>query len=101
MRVSAGYLNLSTSLWELGEDGKDAHQLLKGWRDPPYECCGAWTADGKYFVFETYRLDGLNNIRRIDDAMTGLSAGVAPDGSLLLTRDIGTQEIYALNVKWP
>jgi len=27
--------------------------------------------------------------------------GVAPDGSPVLTRDIGTHEIYALNVKWP
>jgi len=26
---------------------------------------------------------------------------VAPDGSPVLTRDIGTQEIYALTVKWP
>jgi hypothetical protein len=27
--------------------------------------------------------------------------GVAPDGSPVLTRDTGTQEIYALSVKWP
>ena len=26
---------------------------------------------------------------------------VAPDGSPVFTRDIGTQEIYALTVKWP
>jgi hypothetical protein len=26
---------------------------------------------------------------------------VDPDGSPVFTRDIGTQEIYALNVKWP
>jgi hypothetical protein len=26
---------------------------------------------------------------------------VAPDGSPLLTRETGTQEIYALNVRWP
>jgi hypothetical protein len=26
---------------------------------------------------------------------------VAPDGSPVFTRDVGTQEIYALNVKWP
>ena len=26
---------------------------------------------------------------------------VAPDGSAVFTRDIGTQEIYALTVKWP
>jgi hypothetical protein len=27
--------------------------------------------------------------------------GVAADGSPVFTRDIGTQEIYALSVKWP
>jgi len=26
---------------------------------------------------------------------------VAPDGSPVFTRDIGTQEIYTLTVKWP
>ena len=28
-------------------------------------------------------------------------ASVAPDGSPVLTRNAGTQEIYALTVKWP
>jgi len=47
-------------------------------------------------------ITGLKNIRRLDDTSAGgYWAGVAPDGSLLLARDIGTQEIYALNVKWP
>jgi hypothetical protein len=27
--------------------------------------------------------------------------GAAPDGSPVLSRDMGTQEIYALNVRWP
>jgi hypothetical protein len=27
--------------------------------------------------------------------------GLAPDGSILALRDIGTQEIYTLDVKWP
>ncbi len=26
---------------------------------------------------------------------------VAPDGSPVFTRDIGSQEIYGLNVRWP
>ena len=26
---------------------------------------------------------------------------VAPDGSPIITRDVGTQEIYALTIKWP
>jgi Tol biopolymer transport system component len=45
----------------------------------------------------------LKGVRRVlDQAAWGHSwVGVAPDGSVLLTRDIGTQEIYALNMKWP
>jgi serine/threonine protein kinase len=44
----------------------------------------------------------LKGFRRASDpvAFGGTWVGVAPDGSLLLTRDIGTQEIYALNMNW-
>ncbi len=42
---------LSRSLWEISSDGTNAHRLFAGWHDPPEECCGKWTADGKYFVF--------------------------------------------------
>ena len=31
----------------------------------------------------------------------GSQIGVAPDGSAVFSRDIGSQEIYALIVKWP
>jgi Tol biopolymer transport system component/predicted Ser/Thr protein kinase len=41
------------SLWEAGSDGSAPHPLLKGWNNPPSECCGNWTADGKYFVFQS------------------------------------------------
>jgi Tol biopolymer transport system component len=37
-----------TSLWEAGIDGKRAYPLLPGWA----ACCGNWTPDGKYFVFQ-------------------------------------------------
>jgi hypothetical protein len=43
----------------------------------------------------------LKNIRTAVDVYMGTDLDVAPDGSVLLTRDIGVQEIYALNVKWP
>ena len=48
-------------------------------------------------------LTPLTGLRRIADPEIGGSSwiGVAPDGSALFTRDIGTQEIYALAVKWP
>ena len=55
-------------------------------------------ADGKIEV-----LASLKGLRRVSDSSNGGASwvGVSPDGSLLLTRDTGTQEVYALNVKWP
>ena len=38
---------------EVDVDGNHLHQLLAGWKDPPDECCGKWTADGEYFVFQS------------------------------------------------
>jgi serine/threonine protein kinase/Tol biopolymer transport system component len=40
-------------MWEVGADGKNPHRLLEGWHSPPDECCGKWTPDGKYFVFQS------------------------------------------------
>jgi len=47
--------DLSFSLWEAGIDGTGLHQLLKGWNASPSECCGKWTKDGRYFVFQSLR----------------------------------------------
>jgi serine/threonine protein kinase len=44
---------------------------------------------------------GLKDLRRVDAPFVTTYLSVAPDGSMLFTRDIGTQEIYALTVKWP
>ena len=42
----------SRSLWEVNADGSRLHQLLTGWHTSSSECCGNWTQDGRYFVFE-------------------------------------------------
>ncbi|HLH07460.1 MAG TPA: hypothetical protein VKW78_09495 [Terriglobales bacterium] len=39
--------------WEVSVDGTDLHQLFPGWHDPQDECCGKWTADGRFFVFQS------------------------------------------------
>jgi eukaryotic-like serine/threonine-protein kinase len=39
------------SLWEVNVDGTNAHSLLPGWHNPPSECCGRWTSDGRYYMF--------------------------------------------------
>jgi Tol biopolymer transport system component len=43
----------------------------------------------------------LKDLRRVGAPYVNASLNVAPDGSLLFTRDIGTQEIYSLTVNWP
>jgi serine/threonine protein kinase len=52
LRFSRTNLNRSTSsIWEVSADGTGLHPTLSSWHNPSDECCGSWTADGKYFVF--------------------------------------------------
>ena len=43
----------ANSIWEIRIDGSDLHPVLPGWHNPPQECCGIWTPDGRYFVFRS------------------------------------------------
>jgi len=45
--------NRSTAIWEVGRDGNGLRPLLPGWNSVPHECCGSWTPDGRYFVFQS------------------------------------------------
>ena len=54
-------INNTSALWEANTDGTGMHALLPSWRNPPQECCGSWTPDGKYYVFQAVR-DGTRNI---------------------------------------
>ena len=47
------YKTSAHSLWEVSVEGTNLHPLFSGWHNPPDECCGKWTADGKYFVFQS------------------------------------------------
>ena len=49
---SAGGLGQQLA-WGVSAAGTDLHRLFAGWHNPPDECCGKWTADGKYFVFQS------------------------------------------------
>jgi len=48
------------SIWQASVDGSNLHALLPGWNAAPNECCGNWTTDGKYFVFQAQRDDTAN-----------------------------------------
>ena len=44
----------TSELWEVAADGSHLHPLLPGWSQPASECCGSWTSDGEYFVFQSW-----------------------------------------------
>jgi Tol biopolymer transport system component len=53
LRFNDASENGEGSLWEVAEDGSELHRLLPGSHNPSDECCGRWTADGNYFVFQS------------------------------------------------
>jgi eukaryotic-like serine/threonine-protein kinase len=53
--------NRTTSLWEVRRDGSHLRELLPGWANPTNECCGNWTSDGRYFVFQSTH-GGVSNL---------------------------------------
>jgi hypothetical protein len=74
--------------------------------------------DDKYFYYSTggsnptvYRLRLSDNkvepvvstktFRGIGDIGAGPGLAVAPDGSVIVTHNVGTEEVYAISVKWP
>jgi eukaryotic-like serine/threonine-protein kinase len=94
-----------SAIWEIAPDGSRLHPLLTGWNSPPAECCGSWTPDGRYFVFQSSR-GGVADIwamreagslfRRVDHQPVQLTSGptstFAPlagtDGNQLFVRTI-------------
>ena len=64
VRLTVADMHTSTSsIWEVSREGADLHPLLPRWAgagkagagpaDGPINlCCGSWTPDGKYFVFQ-------------------------------------------------
>jgi Tol biopolymer transport system component len=85
---------------------------------PSYVVMAACSPDHKYIYYTTGGSDPMAFRIRLADhkvetvtSLKGLTLalgpaantqfGVAPDGSPVFTRDTGTQEIFALTVKWP
>ena len=79
----------------------------------------AWSRDSNYIYFDNYPIQeerallrlrlsdhkiepvlSLKNIRRAA-GYPGVWSGIDPDGSPLIVRDIGSQEIYALDWQLP
>jgi eukaryotic-like serine/threonine-protein kinase len=62
LRFTVSDLNRgASSIWEVRPDGTGLKPFLPGWNNPPQECCGSWTTDGKYFLFQSTK-NGRANI---------------------------------------
>ncbi|HKV92440.1 MAG TPA: hypothetical protein VJW20_07835 [Candidatus Angelobacter sp.] len=48
-------------IWEMRADGTNLHRLLAGWNGLGHECCGVWTPDGEFYIFESLR-EGQSNL---------------------------------------
>jgi len=53
-------INHTLSLWELSVSDHTPHPILPNWTRPASECCGTWTADGKYYVFQSTHGDNID-----------------------------------------
>ena len=52
IRFTGGSLShRDTLLWEISPTGSGLHQVLPGSNPSSGQCCGRWTADGKFFLF--------------------------------------------------
>ena len=51
----------TSELWEVLADGSNPHSLFPSWSQPSSECCGNWTPDGQYFVFQSSHSDNAHS----------------------------------------
>jgi len=66
--------------------------LLPAWHTPPNECCGQWTPDGKYFVFQSEaniwaRAEKGNLLGKADTQPVQLTSGPMSFFSPLFSKD--------------
>jgi len=74
----------SGSLWQVNVDGTGLKQLLPGFENGTSLCCGDWTADGRYFIFQSIQgristlwalRDGGDLLHRVSPEPTQLTFG--------------------------
>ena len=67
----------SSAIWETDRDGRHLRPLLEGWNRDPRECCGNWTPDGRYFVFQSFQ-NGRASIWALAENRTWLGGPPKP-----------------------
>jgi eukaryotic-like serine/threonine-protein kinase len=71
LRYSASQLP-GAKLWEIATDGSQLHALFPAWHEP--QCCGNWTRDGRYFVFQAAK-NGTSSIWAVREKLGRFQSG--------------------------
>jgi Tol biopolymer transport system component/DNA-binding winged helix-turn-helix (wHTH) protein len=85
------------SLWEMASDGSGLHRLLPAWNEAGSQCCGKWTRDGRFFLFDSGSQSSGSQIWALDErsgplrtplsAPIRLTTGPVNWGQLIPSRD--------------
>jgi Tol biopolymer transport system component len=98
-----------TSLWEVGRDGSNPHALLSNWQYSSTACCGSWTPDGRYYIFQATQsspttittlwasLDSGRAVGAGTLAVTPLTSGPMSFGNVSTAGD--NKNIWAIGVR--
>lgn len=73
----------TTSLWEVGSDGSNPHSLLGNWQYKSAACCGNWTSDGHYYIFQATQT--VSNTTTLVTSLWALSDSAADNNPVALT----------------
>jgi Tol biopolymer transport system component len=90
----------STEIWEVETDGSHPHQLLVNWTNASAACCGNWSGDGRYYIFQVTQ-GTLTTLWAMPDSGSGapvqLTEGPTSFGNLAVSR--GNKNIWAIGVQ--
>src|SRR5436190_382263 len=96
----------TTSIWEVEINGSHSHALMGGWEHASAACCGNWTANGAYYIFQVTQTSpsNLTTLWAIADPNTSgkatpfqLTKGPISFGNALASRD--NRRVWALGVQ--
>jgi Tol biopolymer transport system component len=90
----------TTEIWEVETDGSGPHQLLANWANASAACCGNWSGDGRYYIFQVTQ-GTLTTLWAMPDsgasAPVQLTAGPTSFGNLAVSPD--NKNIWAIGVQ--
>jgi hypothetical protein len=102
------FFNVKAQTWSAIVAGNQPGSVINWAHSPDYRYVYYTTGGDDPKVVRVHIADrksetvaSLKELRLAPGPDENTQISVAPDGSAVFTRDIGTQEIYALTVKWP